>query len=113
MGGNTYDIQLRAAIVNRHIPSLADVLAISEELVHKIGERETTLLKDASLTILGKNHVGRVESGGGPNGDAFFASGDLVALSDTYARGRGPLREIKRKGIPYRRRDGPGVERRT
>ena len=71
--------------MNRHIPALADVLAIGEELVHKIRKREAPLLEDASLTVLGKDHVGRVESGGGPNSDAFFACGDLVTLSETFA----------------------------
>lgn len=83
----TYNIQLRAAIVDRHIAPLADVLAIGEQLVHEVGEGKATLLKNASLTILCKYDVGRVESRSGPNSDAFFACGDLIALSDVCLEG--------------------------
>ena len=71
--------------MDRHIPSLADVLAIGKQLIHKVGESEAPLLKDASLAVLGKDHVGGVQSRSGPNSDAFFASGDLVAWSETSA----------------------------
>lgn len=86
--------------MDRHIPSLADVLAIREQLVHKIREGEAALLEDASLAVLSKDHVGRVESRSGPNSDALFASGDLVSLSETFAwRRESPRREMEGRTI--------------
>lgn len=113
-GSSTYDIQLRAAIVHRHIPPLADILAIGEELIHEIGEREATFLKDAGLAVLRKDHVGRVESRGGSNSNAFFASGDLVAVvRGVCLKKGGSTKERDRASVPYRTRDGPAAEHRT
>ncbi len=43
--------------MNGHISSLADVLAISKELAHKVFKRKASLLKHARLPVLGEYHI--------------------------------------------------------
>ena len=48
--------------MNRHIASLAVILAVSEQLVHEVGKGEATLLEDASLSVLAEDNVFGEES---------------------------------------------------
>ena len=50
--GPSDDIELAAAIMDRHIATLARIFAIGEKLVHEVGELEATLLEDPSLSVL-------------------------------------------------------------
>jgi hypothetical protein len=52
-----YDIEFAAAIVYRHVPALAEVLAIGEELAHEFLQRVASLLEYASLSVLDEYDV--------------------------------------------------------
>ena len=53
----TYDVQLATSIMHRHVSAFTNVQTIGKELIHIHVKGEATLLKHASLTVLGKDHV--------------------------------------------------------
>ena len=53
----TYDVQVFAAVVYRHIATQAHIFLVGEELVHEHVERIATLLEYTSLAVLSENDV--------------------------------------------------------
>lgn len=53
----TNNVELAAAVMDRHIASFTRVFFVREELAHEVFQSETTLLKDTCLPVLGKNDV--------------------------------------------------------
>ena len=51
------DVELAAAVVDRHIATFTSILAIREKLIHELGKREAALLKDAGLTVLREDDI--------------------------------------------------------
>ena len=52
-----YDVKLAAAVMDGHVAAFSSVFAIGEELVHEVGESETTLLENSSLSILTESDI--------------------------------------------------------
>ncbi len=77
----THDIELAAAVVHGHITSFADIFAVSEELVHELGEGEATLFEDTGLSVLSEDDVFWGQSRGGANCYSFFTSRYLLVVS--------------------------------
>ena len=76
--GNGVDVEGRAAVVHRHVPSLAEIEVVGEELIHELWEREPALGEHAGFPILREDRVVRGERGGATDCDAFLARGDHV-----------------------------------
>ena len=53
------DVELAAAVMNRHVAPFTSIFTIGEELIHEIGKCEATLLEDTSLSVLAENDVFR------------------------------------------------------
>ena len=53
----TDDVELAAAVVDRHVASSARVFSVRKELAHEVFKSEAALLKNSRLPVLGKNHV--------------------------------------------------------
>lgn len=66
--------------MHRHIPTPTGIVPVGKELAHELLEREPALLEDASLSILQENDILGGQRGGGADGDAFLAGGDLFNL---------------------------------
>ena len=71
--GPTDDIELAASVMDRHVAPFASIFTISKELVHKISKRETTLLEDASLSVLTEYDIFGGQCRSRSDCDAFFA----------------------------------------
>ena len=56
-GYQTYDIQLAAAIMDRHIPSPAIICTSTKQLAHELCQSESALLEHAGLAILSEYHI--------------------------------------------------------
>ncbi len=54
----TYNVQSATTIMDRHVSTLADIVAIRKELAHEVVQREAPLLKDACLAVLREDDIG-------------------------------------------------------
>lgn len=59
----TYNVKLTAAVMNGHASSFAVILAIPEQLIHKLRECKAALLENARFSILTEDDVLRDQGG--------------------------------------------------
>ena len=52
-------VQLPTAIMYGHIPSLSNILAVREELIHEVLQTKASLLEDTGFPVLCKYNVFR------------------------------------------------------
>jgi hypothetical protein len=60
--------------MNRHIATLASVIAIGKQLAHEVLQSKSSLLEDTSFTVLSEHHIIWGESRGRTDCDTFLAS---------------------------------------
>jgi len=72
-----HDFEGAAAVVHGHVAAAARVVAVVEQLAHKVLEREAAVLQHARLAVLGEDDVVRSERGGRPDRDTFLSRRDL------------------------------------
>ena len=60
--GSSDDVELAAAVMNRHVAPFTSIFTIGEELIHAIGKCEAPLLEDTSLSVLAENDIFRDQS---------------------------------------------------
>lgn len=71
----------------RHVPPLSRVLLVCKQLVHKVGEREPPLRKDALLAVLAEDDVLLVEHRRRPDTKCLLARRDHVEADSALALG--------------------------
>lgn len=85
--GSTYNVQLFATVMNRHIPASPRILFVRKKLVHEVLGCETSLRKHALLAVLTEYHVLLGQGGGGSDADSLLAGGDHVEADTALALG--------------------------
>jgi len=107
---STHLPRIDAAKVHRHVPALAVVVPVREQLAHELLQREAALLEDAVLTVLREDDVVGRQGRGGTDRDAFFACGDLFERTFSQWTRYHAFRGIS---APCRSSDGPASAPRT
>lgn len=54
-----YNVELAAAIMNRHIAPFTEVFVVGKKLIHEFAQSKSTLFENAGLSILSKNDIFR------------------------------------------------------